>query len=96
GDDSPETQRRLREALRRNRYIPDYLLGWRSLPDDLPISPRPGREEEAALYAGGAMDPGGSAPGALEWLDFWVPMLREPAKAVEARVEKTAKKKKRR
>lgn len=78
GEDSPETQRRLQEALRRNRYVPDYLLGWRSLPEEPLLSFEPGSEDEAALYAGGAMDLWEHAPEALGWLSFWVPSLRKP------------------
>lgn len=70
GEDSPETQRLLREALRRNRYVPDFLLERKPLPEDLPIPPRSGNEIEAALYAREAMDLWESTPGALDWLGF--------------------------
>lgn len=81
GEDSPETQRRLREALKRNRYVPDFLLGWRSMPDLPPLSFEPGSADEAALYAGSAEELWDSAPEALDWLNFWVPSLREPEPA---------------
>jgi tetratricopeptide (TPR) repeat protein len=101
GEESPETQRRLREALRRNRYVPDYLLELRPLPDEWPLPSRPGSDAEAMLYAGRAMDLW-ELTGALDWLEAWVPLLREPVKVGKGRVGKKgkgkgkAKKKKRR
>lgn len=94
GEESPETQRRLREALRRNRYVPDYLLERKPLPTDLPLPSRPGGKDEAALYAGGAMDLWELTPGALDWLVYWVPRLREPVKTGTGRPKKKAKAKK--
>lgn len=90
GEESLETQRRLRKALRRNRYVPDYLLEQRPLPDMPPLSPRPGSEGEAILYAGGAMELW-ERTGALDWLEDWVPLLREPVKAGQGRPKKKAK-----
>lgn len=81
GEDSPETQRRLREALERNRYVPDFLLGWRPLPELPPRSFEPGSPEEAALYAGSAEELWEHAPEALGWLNFWAPSLLEPEPA---------------
>jgi tetratricopeptide (TPR) repeat protein len=95
GEDSPETQRLLREALRRNRYVSDFLLEMKPLPEDLSIPPRPGNETEAALYAGAAMDLWESTPGALDWLDFWVPRLREAPKTGKKRAKRKTKKRRR-
>ncbi|HEX6864467.1 MAG TPA: tetratricopeptide repeat protein, partial [Thermoanaerobaculia bacterium] len=81
GDDSPEAERRLRKALRRNRYVPDFLLGWRAMPELPSPSFEPGSPEEAALYAGSAEELWESAPEALGWLNFWVPSLLEPEPA---------------
>lgn len=81
GEDSPETQRRLREALERNRHVPDFLLQWRPLPELSPGSFEPGSVDEAVFYAGSAEDLWASAPGALDWLTFWVPSFLDPEPA---------------
>ena len=56
------------EALRRNRYVPDYLLEQGPLPDVPSPSSRPGSEAEAILYAGRAMELW-EMTGALDWLE---------------------------
>ncbi|HKV06949.1 MAG TPA: hypothetical protein VJ725_02350, partial [Thermoanaerobaculia bacterium] len=84
GDDSPEAEQRLQEALQRNPYVPDYLLGRKPLTDEPLLSFEPGSEGEAELYAGGALDLWESAPEALDWLDVWVSRLRERERASRA------------
>lgn len=90
GEESPEAQRRLREAVRRNRHVPGFLLQQTPLPG-LPLLPRPGGEGEAALYAANALDLWESIPGALDWLGFWAPRFREAPKG--SRKRKAARKK---
>jgi tetratricopeptide (TPR) repeat protein len=62
------SRRRLREALEANGYIPDFLLGQRSTPTELPHRYSRGSLEEAALYAAHAATNWQNTDGALEWL----------------------------
>jgi len=66
--DSRATRRLLREALKWNPHVPDYLLGRRRPPR----FPGPyitlGGEEEAAAHAMAALPLWRKTPGALEWL----------------------------
>lgn len=67
-DDSPESRRRLKKALKQNPHVPDYLLGHKRLPRWLPDALGFGDESEAADYAAGAMAIWEGTPGALDWL----------------------------
>jgi hypothetical protein len=58
----------LAEAVEANPHVPDYLLRRKKLSRRRPSAARPGSEEEAEAYAGGAMDPWHDTLGALEWL----------------------------
>jgi hypothetical protein len=68
GGDSPESRRRLKEALKENPHVPDYLLGRKRLPRDLPDLIGFGDEEEAIAYAADTLVNWRNTPGALEWL----------------------------
>ncbi|HET7922952.1 MAG TPA: tetratricopeptide repeat protein [Gammaproteobacteria bacterium] len=65
---SSETDRLLREAIGRNRFVPDYLLGRkrtsRTLPDYVGI----GDEDEAAVFVSEYALVWHKTPGAAEWL----------------------------
>lgn len=66
--DSTEALRWLRQALRANSFVPKYLLGLRPLPFEMPSVYSPGRDDEASVYAFGAIEVWQNTPGALEWL----------------------------
>ncbi len=70
--DSPETRGLLDDALRRNRFVPQALLG--------PVTEAPslssrliatGSEEEAQTYAAKGRAAWEATPGAFEWLAAW-------------------------
>jgi tetratricopeptide (TPR) repeat protein len=58
----------LKEALRFNPYVPDYLLGAKRLPRQLPPTMGLGDETEAAHYATEASHLWLQEPGAIDWL----------------------------
>jgi tetratricopeptide (TPR) repeat protein len=58
----------LKKALKRNRFVPPYLLGARRLPKHLPEYIGLGDESEAVAYAAEAIKGWQKTPGALEWL----------------------------
>jgi tetratricopeptide (TPR) repeat protein len=66
--DSTEAMRRLQQALKANRYVPDYLLGRKALPRAEPPGFSFGRDDEAATYALHAIELWKKTPGALDWL----------------------------
>jgi tetratricopeptide (TPR) repeat protein len=63
----------LREALQANRFVPEFLLGARELPDVLPDYHGWGDENEAILYAHDALSTWRRIEGALLWLDSCLP-----------------------
>jgi len=65
---SPQADQTLKEAMRKNRHVPRYLLGKKRLPQSLPTLVGLGDDSEAAVYAAGATDIWQRTPGALEWL----------------------------
>jgi hypothetical protein len=68
-----EANASLKEALKRNPFVPLYLLGRRKLPKHLPEYLSLGDESEAVAYAAEALAGWQKTPGALEWLgDQWV------------------------
>lgn len=67
--ESVEAKRRLREAIKYNRYVPLYLLGRKWLPRLLPQYIGIGDENEAVAYVVESMEVWRKTPGALEWLD---------------------------
>lgn len=58
----------LRRALRANKHVPVYLLEEENVPSRQPDYYSPGREDEAAIYAGEAGAAWRKSPGALDWL----------------------------
>jgi len=58
----------LKEAMKRNRFVPSYLLGKKRLPVRLPGSVSFGDETEAIAYAVEAIKVWNETEGALEWL----------------------------
>jgi tetratricopeptide (TPR) repeat protein len=74
--DSRAAREALREALRSNRHVPQYLTGDADWPDAPPDSYSPGSREEAAICdieLGEAWD---ATPGAITWLRAQRPSRR--------------------
>jgi tetratricopeptide (TPR) repeat protein len=66
--DTEHARTLLRGAIEENTYVPDYLLGNRLLPRELPSRVGFGDEDEAVSYAAASMGAWRSSPGALAWL----------------------------
>lgn len=66
--DSAISTRSLKKAHKENRYVPDYLLGRKKMPRDIPAYYGFGDENEAVLYAYGNRGAWNKTPGAMEWL----------------------------
>jgi len=66
--DSAQARRRLRNALKQNRYVPDFLLSRKRIPRQLPGLIGFGDEREAVAYAAFALENWQRTPGALDWL----------------------------
>jgi hypothetical protein len=65
--DTPETRQLLQEAKKKNKYVPDYLLGEKLLPVEHPDSYILGQDSEAVAYAGGALPVWRATAGAVDW-----------------------------
>jgi len=63
-----EADRALTRALKRNRYVPAYLLGRRKPPKTLPVMYSPGSNEEAICYLAIGLRSWQGTPSALDWL----------------------------
>ncbi|MCT7974313.1 tetratricopeptide repeat protein [Laspinema olomoucense] len=63
-----QTNQELQQALKRNQYVPDYLLGKKKMPKELPSLIGWGDESEAVSYAATALVAWHKTTGALEWL----------------------------
>jgi len=66
--DSPAARQRLREAIKANRHVPEYLSGKAAIPDVLPESYSLGSVEEAVFCADEFFEAWGATPGADRWL----------------------------
>ncbi|MFB3816864.1 MAG: tetratricopeptide repeat protein [Candidatus Methylomirabilales bacterium] len=66
--DSPRARDYLRQALKGNRHVPEYLLGEAELPEVPPAAYRPGSVEEAEICAEELLDAWEETPGAMRWL----------------------------
>jgi len=66
-------ERRLKEALRSNTHVPEYILGQKRVPNRLPPYISPGRDDEAAHYASKFLNEWRRTPGAVEWLKSKLP-----------------------
>jgi tetratricopeptide (TPR) repeat protein len=72
---SQRATRQLREALEYNPHVPDYLLGHKRLPRQLPPYIGFGDESEAVSYAAEVRYLWKQEPGALDWLrEVWTEM----------------------
>jgi tetratricopeptide (TPR) repeat protein len=66
--DTPEARRLLKDAKKRNKHVPAYLLGHKPMPPDRPGYYSPGEVTEAVMYAGDFMGAWKATPGAMAWL----------------------------
>lgn len=66
--DSAEAKESLMHALSTNPHVPDYLVGRKRLPLDIPEDTRPGHKSEALEYAHNFVSFWRQAPGAIDWL----------------------------
>ncbi len=77
--DTPEARSSLNAALKRNKFVPAYLL------DEMPLPERPpeyfslGDASEAIVYAGANLNAWKSTPGAVTWVREVVKTPKEPA-----------------
>ena len=66
--DSEISRKSLAAAVKKNKYIPAYLLGRKKMPQSLPEYYSPGDESEAMFYTKENLEAWKITPGALEWL----------------------------
>jgi tetratricopeptide (TPR) repeat protein len=66
--DTPETRQQLDVAKKRNKHVPDYLIGKKHLPPDMPDAYSIGDPSEAICYAWGGLATWKETPGAIDWL----------------------------
>jgi tetratricopeptide (TPR) repeat protein len=66
--DSTASRKALSRAMKCNPHVPEYLLGRKSVPGDLPDFVGVGDEREAVSYVHGGMQAWTAAPGALDWV----------------------------
>jgi tetratricopeptide (TPR) repeat protein len=66
--DSPGSRQRLRDAVKANRHVPEYLIGETEMPYTTPPSYAFGSVEEAVICTEELMDAWESTPGAMRWL----------------------------
>jgi tetratricopeptide (TPR) repeat protein len=68
GENNKKTESALKEAIKSNKLVPEYLLGKKKLPFSMPDYYSWGSESEAVICASGARNAWRNTPGALEWL----------------------------
>jgi tetratricopeptide (TPR) repeat protein len=66
--DSQAANKSLKNALKANKYVPEYLLGRRRMLRSLPPHYSFGSEDEAVIYVDDNKGAWKATPGALEWL----------------------------
>jgi tetratricopeptide (TPR) repeat protein len=74
--DSRAAREALREALRSNRHVPQYLTGDADWPGPLPDSYGPGSREEAAICDTELGEAWEASPAAISWLRAQAPARR--------------------
>jgi hypothetical protein len=65
----PTSKRALNAALKSNPYVPDYLLGKKRIPNQLPFYISLGDDSEAVGYAANHLNYWRQTPGATKWLE---------------------------
>ncbi|MBI4679244.1 MAG: SEC-C domain-containing protein [Elusimicrobia bacterium] len=76
---SAEANHALQEALGRNRHLPDYLLGTKTIPRKLPGHVALGSEDEAIACAANVLPAWRRAAEASEWLEQAMGRTRLPS-----------------
>ena len=66
--DNPKSDKSLKAALEENLHVPDYLLGRKKLPQNLPGYYGWGDDNEAVLYVHENLAAWKTTPESLEWL----------------------------
>ena len=66
--DSKDAHKSIKSAFKTNRHVPDYLLGKKKLPDDIPDYYSFGDKNEAIYYAQENKHAWEAVPGAIAWL----------------------------
>jgi tetratricopeptide (TPR) repeat protein len=66
--DTPEARQLLKDARKKNKHVPAYLLGEKFPPTERPGYYSPGDESEALNYLGSSLVAWRSTPGAIAWL----------------------------
>jgi tetratricopeptide (TPR) repeat protein len=66
--DSAQARKALKQAVRSNQHVPEYLVGNRMLPGDIPPYVAPGSEAEAISYVVSALSGWRNTPGAISWV----------------------------
>lgn len=66
--DTKQANNELKQAIKENQYVVDFILGRKPLPEEEPLEYEFGSEEEAAFYAGLAMNTWKQTQGAIECL----------------------------
>ncbi len=83
--DSARARKALEQAERSNRHVPEYLVGNRMLPGDIPEHVAPGSEEEAVSYVTCSLSGWRNTPGAISWVRQTLGLgLPEPPKRPKA------------
>ncbi len=77
---SPKADRRLKKALKENRFVPLYMLGMRKMPQMLPEYISIGDENEAICYVAGSIECWAETLGAVEWLVEVTTTYLQPSK----------------
>jgi len=65
---SKEAEKRLRNALEQNSFVPEYLTGKKRVPLNLPPTMGWGDEQEAIHYAAKFLNHWRRTPGAIDWV----------------------------
>ncbi len=65
---STKANRKLKDALKENPHVPDYLTGKKRIPNRLPETLEWGGESEAVDYVSNHLNYWRSTPGAIQWL----------------------------
>jgi tetratricopeptide (TPR) repeat protein len=77
--DTAESRRLLENAIECNEFVPNYLLGMKKIPRNLPDYIGFGDASEAVAYAGDNLSAWRNTYGALGWLKDFVRLVRRKA-----------------
>lgn len=75
--DTPSTRKLLKEAMKTNQHVPDYLVGAKKVPVTQAAYISMGGEDEAQEYAGRNAPSWARSQGALDWLMNSMPLGRK-------------------